>query len=468
MKSLNKFYFALLIIFSFNSCEKINEGINENPNDLRVEEVEENLFLTGGMIANIQVQCGHLNRISAMYSGQLIGFSSLYSNIYGFNLSTAESNGEWNAIYVGVLTNMRHIINNTNIELLKGIAMVIEAHAVGTAASLFGDIPYSEAGNPDIADPSFDNQIEVYSAVINLLNEGIAIIEQANQISIPQDIHFEGDKNKWIAVANTLKARYYLQQKDYVNAFAAAQNGISSADGDMKFFPRNGATDDKNLFWTILEGSRGGDIGNNDNEKESYLLSLLSTRTNIKTNETARKAFYTINSSRGSANSGIIEEKQPQNMVTFFENKLILAETAARAGEISDGLPHLNDVRLWLNEGGNLNINFIGMPYQYDPYITTDFAEGGIENIDNIDPKTAFLREVIEERYISGFGMHIPFNDARRLRKSDGAIAVSYSLVDGPNPPYPERMPYASNELNSNSNAPDEDPGIFQKTAVNQ
>ena len=31
-----------------------------------------------------------------------------------------------------------------------------------------------------------------------------------------------------------------------------------------------------------------------------------------------------------------------------------------------------------------------------------------------------------------------------------------------------ERMPYPSIELNSNSNAPDEDPGIFIKTKVNE
>jgi len=59
-----------------------------------------------------------------------------------------------------------------------------------------------------------------------------------------------------------------------------------------------------------------------------------------------------------------------------------------------------------------------------------------------VDANTAFLREVIEERYVSGFGMHMPY--------------------------YPERMPYAATELNSNSNAPAEDPGIFTKTEVNQ
>ena len=57
----------------------------------------------------------------------------------------------------------------------------------------------------------------------------------------------------------------------------------------------------------------------------------------------------------------------------------------------------------------------------------------------------------------------MPFNDARRLRKSDSAISVPFTLVLGPNPPYPERMPYAATELNSNSNAPAEDPVFLQK-----
>ena len=62
----------------------------------------------------------------------------------------------------------------------------------------------------------------------------------------------------------------------------------------------------------------------------------------------------------------------------------------------------------------------------------------------------------------------MPYNDARRLRKSDSAIAVPYVMVGADNTRKPERMPYARNELISNENAPAEDPGIFQKTPVNQ
>ena len=472
MKNIYKFLIFISLVYTVFSCEDIVSDINENPNDLIVSDVQEKLFLTGGQLANIQLQCGHLNRVSGMYSGQLIGFAALYSNIYGYNLSTGESNDEWRALYGGVMTNMRHIKENSDSALLRGIATIIEAHAFGTGASLWGDIPYSEAGISEIEDPIFDPQVNVYNSAIALLDEGINTLNGATSEPIDEDIYFNGNKDNWIAAAYTLKARFYLHQKDYSNALSAAQNGISSASGDLKFVPGNAVSGDTNLFWTILAGSRSGDLGNNLDGTESYLLQILDSsnalsRNHSKTDETARRAYYMIDAS-GSGNEGIIQEREPQNMVTFFENKLIMAEAAGRSGGVSAGLPHLNEVRNWLNSGGNLNASFIGEAFKYSPFEVSDFNDGGIENPDNISADDAFLREVIEERYVSGFGMHMPYNDARRLRKSDNVIAVPYFMVDADNTRKPERMPYAQNELNSNSNAPDEDPGIFSKTSVNQ
>ena len=472
MKNIYKFLIFISLWYTVFSCEDIVSDINENPNDLIVSDVQEKLFLTGGQLANIQLQCGHLNRVSGMYSGQLIGFAALYSNIYGYNLSTGESNDEWRALYGGVMTNMRHIRENSDSALLRGIATIIEAHAFGTGASLWGDIPYSEAGISEIEDPIFDPQVNVYNSAIALLDEGINTLNGATSEPIDEDIYFNGNKDNWIAAAYTLKARFYLHQKDYSNALSAAQNGISSASGDLKFVPGNAVSGDTNLFWTILAGSRSGDLGNNLDGTESYLLQILDSsnalsRNHSKTDETARRAYYMIDAS-GSGNEGIIQEREPQNMVTFFENKLIMAEAAGRSGGVSAGLPHLNEVRNWLNSGGNLNASFIGEAFKYSPFEVSDFNDGGIENPDNISADDAFLREVIEERYVSGFGMHMPYNDARRLRKSDNVIAVPYFMVDADNTRKPERMPYAQNELNSNSNAPDEDPGIFSKTSVNQ
>ena len=467
--------FSLILVGSMlmlTSCE-IPTDLNDNPNEITLQDADAILFLNGAQLANIMVQNSHLNRISGMFSGQLVGYTSLYSNIYGYSLSTVESNDEWNGCYTGVLTNVRHIREIVpDDKLLVGIAKVLEAHAVGTLAILMGDVPYSEVVS-EVEDPVFDSQVSVLDALTSLLDDAISDLGSTSGRPEDYDIYYNGDKDKWLAAAYTLKARYALIQSDYTSALTAANMGISSSADDMNFIPRGDAEiseGDKNLFNAILSGSRTGDIGNNG----SYLLELLNDSTanyrgNDKTNETARHNYYKIDETSGEGNLGVIERFEPMPMVTYFENQLIKAEAAARTSGFSSGLSHLNDYRAWLTSGGRLNATFNdSASILYEAYVDADFASGGMENPDGISAETALLREIIQERYVSGFGTYMPFNDHRRLR-GDGET----DLI----PPFPlnttaatdhvERIPYAQDELSSNSTM-DSDPGLYVKTEVNQ
>ena len=476
MKGLKtmKNMFSLILITSMlvlPSCE-IPTDLNDNPNEITLQDVDPNLFLNGAQLANIMVQNSHVNRITGMFSGQLIGYTSLYSNIYGYSLSTVESNDEWRGCYTGVLTNVRHIREAApDDKLLVGMSKVLEAHAVGTLAILMGDVPYLEVVS-ETADPVFDSQLEVLAGLTLLLDRAISDLGSASSRTEDYDIYYNGDKDKWLAAAYTLKARYALVQSDYASALTAANMGISSSAGDMNYIPRGDAAvsqGDKNLFNAILSGSRTGDLGNNG----SYLLELLNDTTsayrgNAKTNETARHNYYKIDETSGEGNLGVIERFEPMPMVTYFENQLIKAEAAARTG--ADGLGHLNDYRAWLAGGGRLNTTFNSdTTIQYDAYVSADFASGGMENSDGVSAETALLREIIEERYVSGFGTYMPFNDHRRLRgDSETDLIVPFPLnttaaaADG----HVERIPYAQDELTSNSNMT-EDPGLYAKTKVN-
>jgi hypothetical protein len=464
--------FSLILIASMlmlASCE-IPTDLNDNPNEITLQDVDASLFLNGAQLANIMLQNSHLNRITGMFSGQLIGYTSLYSNIYGYSLSTVESNDEWNGCYTGVLTNVRHIVEAVpDDKLLVGIAKVVEAHAVGTLAILMGDVPYTEAVNDAVDDPVFDSQLEVLADLTLLLDRAISDLGSASSRPEDYDIYYDGDKDKWLAAAYTLKARYALIQSNYSAALTAANMGISSSADDMNFIPRGDAAvseGDKNLFNAILSGSRTGDLGNNG----SYLLELLNDTTsayrgNAKTNETARHNYYKIDETSGEGNLGVIERFEPMPMVTYSENQLIKAEAAARTG--GDGLGHLNDYRAWLASGGRLNATFNSdTTIQYDAYVSADFASGGMENSDGVSAETALLREIIEERYVSGFGTYMPFNDHRRLRgDSETDLIVPFPLNPG-GTAHVERIPYAQDELTSNSNMT-EDPGLYAKTKVN-
>lgn len=469
---------TLLVMVSLSilltSCEKMVEGINENPNSLVQADIEARLLLTGAQLANTIAQAAHMNRVGAMYSGQLIGFQSLYSNIYGYSLSTVESDQTWSRIYVGCIPNVRAIRDMVpDDDLMVGICKVMEAHAIGTAATLFGDVPYIEINNPDIPDPKFDSQVSVFNAANALLDDAILDLNGATSRGLDEDIHFSGDADQWMAAAYTLKARYYLQMKNYGAAYTAAGNGISSYAGNYSFHPIGdpGVGGDKNLIFDVVNGSREGDIGSGNGIQDSYLMSILSdtsafSRNNAKTDEYARFHYSIVIATPGDENIGIAGEFEAQELVSFEENTLILAECAARTVDFNTGLGHLNDLRLWLNGGGRLNDDFIGETYQYDAYVAADFANGGIENGDGIDDTRALLREIIEERYVSGFGTYMPYNDVRRLRASDSDLIVPFPLnVAGGQ--QPQRMPYSADEIDANSNI-DADPGLYEVTEVNQ
>lgn len=473
LKTMKKILIPLTAIALLTTGCDVDKTINDNPNDITLADVDPKLFLNGAQLANAIVQVSHINRICGMYSGQLIGYTSLYSNIYGYALSTVETNGEWNSAYIGVITNARHIQTSApNDKLLVGISKVLEANAIGTLALLTGDVPYSEIGNSEISDPKFDAQIEVLASMSTLLDGAISDLNGASSRKESFDIYFNGDKDKWIAAAYTLKARYALANKDYAGALAAAGNGISSSSGDMLYIPRGDAAinaGDKNLFYTIIAGSRAGDLGNDG----SFLLDILDSsnakyRGNAKTNETARHGYYTIDESSASGNTGVIEQFEPQPIATYSENQLIKAEASARSG-FASGLSALNSYRAWLSGGGRLNATFDDADnYMYGAYVEADFTSGGMENADGVSKDKALLREIIEERYVSGFGSYMPFNDHRRLRGAGESDLV---------PPFPlntvgatqhvERMQWSQGEISSNTNAPT-DPGLYAKTAVNK
>ena len=478
LKNMNKVFRISLMAISLVliSCE-IPENLNDNPNEITVSDVDANLFLNGAQLANVIVQVSHLNRISGMYSGQLIGYTSLYSNIYGYSLSTVESNGEWNAAYIGVVANTRHIqANAPDDKLLVGITQVLEAHAISSLAILMGDVPFSEVLTDKQA-PKFDSQKAALDGCDALLSDAITTLSGASSRSEAYDIYYGGDKDKWIAAAYTLKARIALVKKDYASALSNAGTGISSSAGDMMYKPRGDAATpngDKNLYWEILNGSRTGDLGNAKDGDRSYLVDLLdpahsSYRGNAKTNEEARYGYYSIDENSASGNTGVVEQFEPQPMVTYTENQLIKAEASARTSGFSAGLSALNSYRAWLAGGGRLNANHNdATKYKYDAYVEADFTTGGMENSDGVTKEVALQREIIEERYVSGFGTYMPFNDHRRLRGAgETNLIPPFPLNTSAASKHVERLPWSQDELTSNSSV-DEDPGLYAKTEVNK
>lgn len=456
-------YLALLLCFV--NCDQYLD-INEDPNV--ATDVPAELLLKGMLLADTQIQSGHLMRISQFWTGQLVGVNSLYQRINNYIISPEEGNDIWAFMYHGIITQNNIIQDNSADNLVKGIANVVEAHALGSMASMFGDVPYSDVGvNKNAA---FDGQIAVYQSAQTLLNDAIAqlsLVPTARRNS--DDILLNGNPVAWIQVANTLKARYYLATRQYPEAYTSAQAGISTATNSMRYaaaYSAYGTTNENSsLYFLIFSGSRAGDLTFNGSYTDGLLNPAnASSRNNSKTNESRRRDFLTLDQSGINANR-LSWKSAPMPLVTFEENLLILAETGFRTAGFNEGLTRLNTLRTRLRTG----TAFLGAPalaLQYDNYVAADFDAGGIENVAGITADKALLREILEEKYVSTFGTLVPFDDFRRIRKTDPDIAMPIPINSGTK--YPERFLIAQDEINGNTNAPSPIPDIFTKTAVNQ
>jgi starch-binding outer membrane protein, SusD/RagB family len=447
------------------------EGKNVDPD--APTAVNPDGLLKGIQLANIEVQLGQTQRITGMWTGQYRGVILLYLSLHEYNYSAFESSDQWNLAYQSVVKQARIMRDGLKEDpFYQGVGKIMEAHALGTLAALYGDIPFTEiAQDEKFPNPKVDNQRAVYGGLQTLLDDAITDLKKITGTrTVASDLLFKGAYTKWIEVAYTLKGRYYMETKEYDKAYTAALTGISAGANSLKFIPPGTAIGDGNLM-NMMIANRGGYFSTGT----TYLTRLLGrtfaagSRNNAKTTEDARSKYYAIGGSSSTTERGVAAQKAPMPLVIYEENLLTLAESGLRTKGVAEGLLQLNKLRAFLNVKGN-PFTPIGTTdtVKYDAYLEADFAAGGIENKDNSTTDMALLREIIEERYVSLYGQYLPFNDFRRLAKSDASVRPPIPFNSPTATKYPERLIYAQTETNANTNFPKPIPDIYQVTEVNK
>ncbi len=464
---MKQFKYISIIFFAFTftlvSCESFVEGINDDPN--RPEKADAANMFQGIILANQFWHNGEANRIGMIWMNQATGSDRQYLALNNWNNITASDfDSPWGFAFVSVITQARLASEDAKLSnnlTLQGAIQVLEANSFGTATSLWGDIPFTDV-NSGIESPTYENQVDVYNKIQSLLDDAIVNLESGigfieEDLTEPvRDIIFEGEVSKWIALAHSLKARYYLHAKDYQNALTEANLGISIATDDVKGIFGSTYGTDMNPFWSFMVFDREGYM----DAEGAYAQNLLNPtesdyRGNSKTDETARFNFnYSGNSP---STSGKFGRAADMPLVTYGEMLLIIAEAEARTNGLSAGVTSYNTYRNILNTGysiGESNSGFGGFSLKYDPYNDSDFQNGGIENSDNIDPTNALLREIYQERYVYFIGHFESFTDFGRTKN-----IAEIKLKSGFNGT-PQRLLYPQTEINSNTSLP----GIIEVT----
>ncbi|MDX2193626.1 MAG: SusD/RagB family nutrient-binding outer membrane lipoprotein [Gemmatimonadales bacterium] len=352
---------------------------------------------------------------------------------------------------------------------LAGIARFYEALMVGTAASLWGDIPYSETLNPQVATPKLDNQVtEIYPRLQAVLDSAIADFAASSSAPLlAEDVVFNGNVDRWRRAAWSLKARYWMHLGEvqgttaYQNALAATANGINEvpaagdAGADMQgagdFRTVHGTTQDvdANVWWQFINSRQDMTAG-------APLVNILVAR-----NDTVRLRRYFIPRNvtdpalrwRGDSIGGALRGATVSNpgansigqfgttasrtaafrqpILTWAETQLIRAEAENRLGVDDLGLGEVNAVR------ASVRLSPLSAP------IT--------------------LAQVQEEKYVAMYQNIEAFNDYKRncfpaLGTSTTPSGATVLFVGGGSRPSPTAIPrrlfYGFGERQTNPNIP--------------
>jgi hypothetical protein len=473
MKYITIFF---LCACGLTACSSLVEDLNENPNAPTTTSYQ--YILTGAELGNTGFQTGETARKAGIFCGYYTGIDRQHQGFSEYAVTTSDFDSQWNDAMVGAIANTLAAESGALAEGIEGVTIgitqVISAAAFGTTAALWGDIPFDDAGQIEVINPAFEEQLTVYDKLQNLLDEAISNLGSgAGRPVSGADIHFDGDPVAWTQVAYSLKARYFMHTRNYPAAYAAAQQGIDAAVNSWLTLHGN-AVNNANLNYQFFAIA----VRQSDLVTSEFMTSLVapdatlspdfsSYRGNDKTDETGRYNYLfnvTEFGTQPNVIDGFAATEEPSSLLTYQENLLIIAEAGFRPAGFETALGHLNDFRAFMATGGYLT-NVDATAVRYDSYTSEDFASGGMENVDGLSEEDALLREILEERYITFFGQIEGFNDTRR---TENELMVRVPVTPNTGSDLPQRFLYPTTEIDRNSSVPNPLPNFFDPTSVNR
>lgn len=433
---------------SLGACNYVN-SVGPNPNDVTDATLDQ---LYTGVQAGIFFDSeDNTTRLSSIFTQQMAGTDRQFSQYDTYVLKESDVDAEFNNRYEGGgLIDVRkaeNLATSANRMVYAGILKVYEAYLMGEMSSMWGDLPYSEAVNPDIKTPKLDKQEDVYAAIQALLDDAIANLQSGTGAGPGSaDLVFSGDAQKWLAVAHTLKARFYMHwveaQKAGMTAaqtacggdceqlaLAQTQQGITDAAGNWITVHTTAQTETN--IWYQFMNDRSGYI-----HAGNYLVTLLQNR-----NDPRMSIFFSkdadgqylgskpgenLSSASVLSTSGVGAPNYHTPIATCSENAFIAAEANYDMGNMAAA-------RQGLDAGVACQDANFGVTI---PYPSSASLSGA-----------ALLDEIMTQKYIAEFLNVEAWNDYKRT-----CLPVLQTFEGKP---IPGRLIYGQQERQTNPNIPE-------------
>lgn len=457
---------AATLAASLGACSNFIDNVPTNDNVVSNASVAQLLVAT--QLRTWLFNEGHVARTAQIWMNQLSGVDRQFASLEQYVYSEDEWDVEMTGLFTGGgLVDMRLArakADSLGLTHTSAVLKIHEAFLIGMGASMWGDLPYSQAlGGGTSPQSPVDKQEAIYAAVQTLLDQAITgLTAAASPSDAPllgdRDFSFGGDAAAWKRVAYTLKARFYMHWVEaqgvastqaaantacagncVAKALAAAQNGINTSAGDWNSVHSSAATEQN--WWYQFMNERSGYIGagrllvdslkaRGDTELLStYFIGDPATMQGSKPGEsnTAAAQLNTTDSGVAGASQGI-------QLVTCAENQFILAEALYRTGASAAS------VYAAINAGAHCVETRYGL------------TAGSVHVTPGLTG-AALLHEIMMQKYFALFLNMESWNDYKRTCEPNiaGTVKVGSSIATEP---IPARLLYGQSERQANSNLP--------------
>jgi len=371
---------SFLLATTLSCTDDFNE-INTQPDALSTDDISAKFFVT-----NIQQKLLRPTMIP-LWFGDVIHpdqFSGQTANGWAGSDWTGDLGWVYNSFYTDLgcwdwlgsyNSDLTSYLNNVGEggpledDMYYALGLVMKGFYYQLYTEAFGMIPFTEASDPSITLPKYDDQLTIYKGIIADLDEAIAIIGDRTEAGSgfgklgENDVIFNGNMQNWKKVANSLKLRIALRAHGGVgedfsdNAITEAISSGVLADEDAMF---EGYADETNIWGG---SSSYGDVWNNFTGSQwkttEALINILKGSNDPRLSEMTKPAV--------GGTMTIVKPTAGEGVALIDDHVSFVKSTLDLSGLVQDTdytwTETATDLTITMPE----NTNYIGMPSRLSP-----------------------------------------------------------------------------------------------------
>ncbi|MCS4165455.1 SusD/RagB family nutrient-binding outer membrane lipoprotein [Sphingobacterium sp. BIGb0116] len=476
MKLKNKLLAGALLLMSASGIVSCNKYLDINSNPLTATKVEPKLLFGYAVTAwDVSKNSGDCY-IALGFLGQTLASGGDFSDNWGssnlYNISPNFVGNTWKVYYSTSGNNLKQAIKiaesaNPVQNNAAAQCKIILAQLMFEATTLYGDVPYTEAWDPEnFPYPKYDAQKDVLENIIKLLDEATAQIDANSSLKIADyDVFYKGDLNQWKKLANSIKFKTLMvmvdkdpSKADAIGKLAAAPETMINAAVDTWKVPYTTTVNNENPKYRLFLGENPFTYANKlvtdimvpksdprlpkyfdlGPDSKSYVGVLANVDADSKTSLISKYLY---------------RKDAPSLLLSYQEMLFLEAEVYARGLGVSKDMTKANDL---YRKGLQAAMNF----YEADPAAVSVYLNALPALNTLADP----LKEIHTQQWIDLMDRPLEAFVQWRRSGTDGNEIPKMEVPKGATSgPLFRRFPLSTDETAANPNIPNPQPKYYDK-----